>query len=388
MSKPWTVLLYMAADNSLSVPPTLGGTSLVDDQFADMEAATLDANVIVIVELVTTGGVMTRWRISHGGKARLDEQPQKVYVNTGEVAPLSEFIDWGISQGAPDANVALVMWSHGSGVIDWGQQTEVRASAEQDPGALRAVGMSDTYESYLRTVDFAQALASSNYCKAGNQFGVVVFDACYMAMVEVSHQIRGSVQYIVASENELDAPGLPYARFLSSLNSTVDPKSFASSLVKAFGAIAPSNSTAIALDLSKLSGFAQTFKSLVSVMNAHAVDVVTARSKAPDIYLCFVDIQRILGTLQGVLPAGATAPALAALQDATLASVASGPGVAGYGGLAIYFPKSKGLVHFLPEYSPLDFPKDTGWSVLLGTLLVSAPAALRMLPPQAPLAPQ
>jgi hypothetical protein len=391
MSTPWTVLLYMAADNSLSVPPTAGGSSLVDDQFAAMQAATLDANVSVIVELVTTGGVMTRWRIAHGGKTRLDEQPQKVIVNTGTAKPLTEFIDWGIAQGAPNANVALVTWSHGSGVIDWGRQTTEEAATKPSPvfglragprarspgkpgdGKTRAINLSDTYKSYLTTADFAQALADSKYCQNGNKFGVVVFDACYMAMVEVSYQIRGSAQYIVASENELDAPGLPYATFLSSLNSTVDPKSFAGSLVNAFGALKRSNSTAIAVDLSKLSDFADTLKSLADVMSARAADVLAARLKSPDIYLCFIDIRKMLGTLQGVLPAEATAPSLDALEIATVATVASGPGVTGYGGLAIYLPKSKGLLNFLSEYQALDFPKETGWSALLETLLVSAP---------------
>src|ERR1700728_5066080 len=121
MPAQWTVLVYMAADY-----PALA-TQLATDQAA-MQAATSSADVNVIVEQVVDKGIMTRWQITHGSKTQLNNLgtgnpltppaagAPPVIVNTGLPGPLTDFITWGV-QSFPAANVAFVIWSHGSGVV-------------------------------------------------------------------------------------------------------------------------------------------------------------------------------------------------------------------------------------------------------------------------------
>jgi hypothetical protein len=380
MTASWTVLVYMAADNNLSKPPKLGGPSPLDSDLQAMMAATIDPSANVIVEVVTTGGVMTRWQITHGTKTQLDVQPASVIVDTGKPEPLTDFLDWG-TRAYPSANVAFVMWSHGDGVIDWGPENAAPAR-QPNPifvsGVSCATGFSDTFKDYLTTADLAAALAATAYCQSGEKLGVVVFDSCLMSMVEIGYQITASASYMVGCEIELMNPGLPYTTFLSGITSALDAPGFASLVVADYAATTKpaTNSTLVAINLQKFPACATAFTALVAVMTSQSKAVVAARAAVFGIYYgYFVDIQILLTALEATLAPASVTTAMAALEDAILPSPAlTGPGTGGYCGLAMYYPTDPTLVKYLPVYQALAFPAATGWGKLLATLLSTSAA--------------
>jgi hypothetical protein len=375
MSASWTVLVYMAADNNLSKPPKPGELSPLDADLQAMMAATIDPGANVIVEVVTTGGVMTRWQITQGTKTQLDVKPASVIVDTGKPGPLTDFLNWGI-QAYPSMNVAFVMWAHGDGVIDWGPENAA-PSGQPNPilvrGAPCATGFSDTFKDYLTTADLAAALAATAYCQGGGKLGVVVFDSCLMSMVEIGYQIVASASYMVGCEIELMNPGLPYTTILSGMTSGLDAPGFASLVVADYAATtnAETNSTLVAINLQKLPACATAFTALVAVMTKQSAAVAAARAAAPGIYYgYFVDIQILLTALQQPLASDSVTNALAALQNSILPNPAlAGPGIGGHCGVAMYYPTDPTLVKELPVYQALAFPAATGWGKLLATLL-------------------
>jgi len=336
--------------------------------------------------------VMTRWQITHGKKVQVDPSPQPIIVDTGKPGPLKDFINWGL-QSYPAMNVAFVMWSHGDGIIDWGPENAAEPGKPNPvfvQGKPCASGFSDTFKDYLTTVDLAADLAASDYCKAGHQLAVAIFDCCLMSMVEIGYEIRASASYMVGCEIELMNPGLPYTPILSGLGPNVDAKGFASQIVAAYGATTNpnTNATLAAVDLQQLPAFAIAFQKLVVAMTAEIGPVVTARTNYPSIYYgYFVDIDGFFGKLaQGLAPVSGV---LAALQNAVLPNpVIVGPGVGGYGGLALYFPVASALVAYLPTYQALALSKATGWGNLLATLLKAMPQSAKLpgAPVQSPVA--
>ena len=59
-------------------------------------------------------------------------------------------------------------------------------------------------------------------------------DACLMAMAEVAYEIRDQGSYLVASEEEAPASGLPYTDMMTKLTTqpTITPAAFAGYIAK------------------------------------------------------------------------------------------------------------------------------------------------------------
>jgi hypothetical protein len=377
MPAQWTVLVYMAGDY-----PGLA-TQLATDQAA-MQAATSSSDVDVIVEQVVDKGAMTRWQITQGSKTQLNNLDtgnpltppatgaQPVIVNTGLPGPLTDFITWGV-QSFPASHVALVIWSHGSGVVYF---NAIKAGLPAPPigsGPLD-VGYSQTFHSSLSTADLASALAAA----PAGALDLVAFDACLMSMVEVGYQIRSSASFMLGSEVIVQGAALPYTKLLSDLVASpgMSPKDFALTAVADYSTIANAavDGTLVAVDLGQLPTYAGAFQALVQAMSADTAAVTVARGNTTAIYPgYYLDSTLFMGQLATAFAAGAAASG-AALQQAVLSMTKTGSGTTGYGGLSMFYPP--GNLDVLPTYLKLDFPTSTGWGNLLQTLLgASAQAA-------------
>ena len=384
MAASWTLLVYMAADNHLSESID-GKLSRVDVALGLMMTATSSNDVNVIVEVVSVGGKMQRYKIEQGVKLPLGPEPPPI-VNTGLPQPLTDFIDFGTAR-YPSTNVAFILWSDGDGVIDWGVENDAIAIKPNPAvvGGTCATGFSNHFASYLTTTELASALAGSAYCKSGKQIAVVAFDACLMGMIEIAYQLRASASFMLACEIEL-LGALPYSAMISELveKPGTDPRAFTLGIVKKFAAAAPAgtNSSLAAVDLSLVAAAAVAWGGLVNAMSTNVV--ADARTKTPGIYDggCFVDFTMFLTKLaQAGVPQSGVDTVLLSLANAVIDKTVTGPGLPGYGGVSLYYPNmaflakvtslafASSVAKNLRTYQELAFPSDTGWGALLGKLL-------------------
>lgn len=105
----------------------------------------------------------------------------------------------------PADSYGLVVLSHATGWLP---------ANMSNPIALRSVIIDtgpevDKAENYMELADFAKAIPY--------KLNFAVFDACFMASVEVAYELKDKVEYIVASPTEVLAPGFIYTSMMQHL---------------------------------------------------------------------------------------------------------------------------------------------------------------------------
>ena len=114
--------------------------------------------------------------------------------NTGESAPLSEFIGWAI-KNAPAKHYAIIFSGHG-----WGWKGCMMDSTSNND--------------WLYMGELSQAFNSVNY----KFFDLIGFDMCLMAMIEVGEQIEHYGKIMVASEDIEASGGWDYEEIFGTLS--------------------------------------------------------------------------------------------------------------------------------------------------------------------------
>lgn len=105
---------------------------------------------------------------------------------------------------APSDSYGMVVFSHASGWLPAGMLTAPRGRRS------RSIVIDNGAEMDIK--DFAAAIPPQT-------FDYVIFEACYMACVEVAYELRDKVQYVLASPTEMLSPGFTniYSQLLTKL---------------------------------------------------------------------------------------------------------------------------------------------------------------------------
>ena len=201
--RKWTYMVYMAADNNLSV--------YADIDINEMEVVGSgdDVNIVVQVEFSpvynpdlaghTLRGKIIRdndWDVINSDFADIGSQ------NMADPQTLAAFIAWA-AQYYPAQHYALVVWSHSDG---WKGPASslvpkgVISDSSNDPGKLMSIQ------------DVAGAVRSS-----GVSLDLINFDACLMGMYEVAYEFGGLADYLVFSEELYPSFGDAYDAILEEL---------------------------------------------------------------------------------------------------------------------------------------------------------------------------
>ena len=221
VAKQWTMMVYIAGDNNLA--------QFAADDINELKAAATNANINVVVQVergttpvsnlaVTTLGTSTYRGLINGAGTQLADIGNQ---NMGAPSTLSNFIAWS-KANYPAQNYSLVLWSHGGG---WKANKAAR-------GALQ----DELSNSWMSLSDIRSAVTSG--MGAGNKLGVLTFDACQMGQYEVAYEMRNTAHYLVASEENVPGPGLPYTQVVNllSANPSNTPAAFATGMANAFRA--------------------------------------------------------------------------------------------------------------------------------------------------------
>ena len=214
----------------------------------------------------------------------------------------------------------------------------------------------------------------------GGRIDVLGFDACLMNLVEVSYQLRGTVDHIVGSEEVEPGDGWPYDGVLTELAASPDasPRDAAKQFVQKYMDSYRGDETVTqsAVDVSRVEAVAEATSGFADA----CIPLIDSREDFGDFSKAVKNAQRFrmkdfadLGDLCERV-GGASAPegvrnAAANVRGAlfgdtpfVIASGQKGAGVASATGAAVYFP-IVGDVQV--AYDQLDFGRDTAWGKLI-----------------------
>lgn len=186
-----------------------------------------------------------------------NNDPLSQHMDSGDPETLISFCTWGIENFPADYYV-LVLWNHGTGIIDLGKPRAINPSElfnfnpmnnliELDRSIPfleymnaqdeRGVCFDDTTGHYLTNQKLEYALNTiCTKALKGKKFGIIAFDACLMAMIEVANIVKNYAEIMVASQEVELGTGYAYDNMLNPFLTTApDAPTLAKHMVVAYG---------------------------------------------------------------------------------------------------------------------------------------------------------
>lgn len=201
----WTVLLVMQGDNNLSF--------FMHQNIAALKKIGSTKNTNILIQWDEPfKHVTSRYKI--GLNKLLDDAslPQDMGVNPGK--ELTAAAHWAFTT-YPAKQYALILWNHGSGILD----------EKQDWNKSRGILYDFSSKKCLTNRALLQSLKTiQRDVLGGKSIDLIGMDACLMAMLEVAYQIKDFAKIFVASENIEYAPGWNYNSIFQKL--TQSPQSY------------------------------------------------------------------------------------------------------------------------------------------------------------------
>jgi clostripain len=296
-------------------------------------------------------------------------------LNMGSATTLQNFVSF-CKSSYPAEHYMLVMSNHGGG---WRDNTNEKATRIKKMGMQnqKAVCWDDTSsDACLYTKDVRTALEAG---MGATKLDIIAFDACLMGMVEVAYELKGTANYLVASEETIPGLGYPYNKVLTDAKNytgDIPPVEFAKIIVNDYtdayvndtnieGSDLENDVTLSVTDLSKID-------TLVTAVNNLGTNLPSNLAFDPR-FECdyFADIENVdlydyctklkaFNSAYGTYCDAVTA----ALTDAVVLSRVGALGIhKNAKGLAIYFPRDGSHI-YSSDYSAtyLNFPGvAAGW---------------------------
>lgn len=353
----WTVMVYMAGDNSCE--------PYVTEDLNALEAWQGDGvNVAVIADrsegYSSDDGDWTDTRqavlTADFGlpTTSLTAATSVGELNMGDAQTLTDFINWAAA-AAPADNYALFFWNHGAG--------------------LAGVCSDDPSRDLLTLPEVSSAIAGSDV----EAFDLVGFDACNMGMTEVAYQLEGLTDVMLASQDYVPWDGYDYQSMMQTLatNPTVSAADLGVSMVddyvqwfgpRAFGI------TQSAIDVNALSGLESALDAFVWQAEAGSDwdldQLAQAAGQAHDFTPGYPDNQIDLADFMNRVAASLVNPDLAAAASSVAAELdrvvlAEGGTVRNAGGLSIYLPTDPEMVALSYSDETYGFLKSVDWDSFL-----------------------
>lgn len=340
----WTMLVYVVADNNLE-------GAAVDD-LIEMSKAGRATNARIVVQIDRAEGFSAdpigalgnftttkRVEIQNGAFKELSDLGE---LNMGDPAVLTDFIQWGVKQYPAD-RVGLVFWDHGAAWPGFGSDD--------------STGQGDMLNLQELKSGITAGLAGTPL----KRFALIGFDACLMGTLEVALALRGSAEYLLASEEVEPGHGWDWATLKPMIqNPAITPTQLASGLIDGFLAQAKVEKTADDVTLSlidlyqlnavqaALDGFSATATPLLTSAPDTVTQIGLRREASmrygemPDPAQSFnmVDLADMMSRLGDDAQLAAKAKAVADASKGAVLKQMAGKARTGSTGLSIYFPPS------------------------------------------------
>lgn len=252
----WTVMVYMALDNDLSIH--------ADPNIIEMQKSG-STDYVNIVALVDTPTVNTkRYLVKYSPDSTTVVSPYYDYgenIDTGNVNNLKSFVTAACS-AYPAQNYMLILSGHGGGIMD----------SKSLSAAVKNICSDDTSHNAITVPELGSAL---NELTASTPIKVVATDACIMGMFEISYELKNAnINYLVLSETTIPGTGYPYdGSWLSGINSATTDLELTTNLVNGYYdyyvAKAEESITLSAINLERFAndGLINKYNSLATALN-------------------------------------------------------------------------------------------------------------------------
>lgn len=200
-----TVLVYMAAENSLS------GGSFHEQDINEMAQAAYDipqgSHLLIYLDDTELPRILTI-KTQEGRKpsTKVLKQYDKEH-NSGDAKTLQMVMDWTINN-YPSASYGLVFWSHGDAWLP--AKAPIQRSICIDNG-------NNNYSNSGTKMDIADV---ADALESFPRLDFILFDACFMQAIEVAYELRHVAKYIASSPAEIPNPGAPYDRIVKPMFSS------------------------------------------------------------------------------------------------------------------------------------------------------------------------
>lgn len=276
--KPWTFIVYMSADNDLR-----GFAARNIKQMAAI-GSNQYINIVVQLDIRIAGErkITRRYYIEQGRILHVNaNDPDSQQMDSGAPETLISCCTWAINN-YPAENYGLVFWNHGTGICDPERGRIINATelfsfnpisnkleldrsigffdfvnAINDEEERRGICWDDSTGNYLtnQALEYALGIIQRD-CLGGGKFGIVAFDACLMAMLEVGNIMRKFAHVMIGSQEVELGTGWNYTHALSPFQEqALDINGFAQHIVNAYQQTyqhITSDYTQSAMDLSTL----------------------------------------------------------------------------------------------------------------------------------------
>ena len=191
----WTILIYMAADNSLYQAAIAEINEMETADFSDK------INVIVQIDNHHEYGSFTntrRYQILPENTTNREDITSPLIeslpnIDSGDYHEITNFANWGFRRFS-SAKKAFIIWSHGNGWYN------LYNKFCPDNGTENSVNIPDG--------DLKNALSGIDH-----HLDILIFDACNMMTMEVLTESYQYADYIIGSEESIKESGFPYGDY-------------------------------------------------------------------------------------------------------------------------------------------------------------------------------
>ena len=433
--KPWTVVVYLAADNNL------GGGSPSNSDFKDFDeiekglvASGDDVDVVVLWDKPGTNDTAIYWvqpddnegtlatyvlnenmwyippnwefDYSNGWPKGADTPSEE---NMGDPETLTNFLNFVFYNFQSD-HYALILWNHGGGwepkskkppkhveyMLENGEtwkrtfwppqkplekKEPVDRSKKPDP-ITRGVCWDDTNDDFLTIKEVAAGVEASSREFVEN----LGFDACLMQMLEVAYEMKDIAQYMTASEESEWGNGWAYHQIIAGITSSTTPLE----LAQLWGTTRArweqgGLDTISSLDLSQIDQLATD----VSALGDRLASLVSTEERYQEIMLAkllslcfayneFLDLDDLCYWIWALVDDTTVQNLAQTVRDDIASAVvakANGPGYGEAGGISIYMPHYHdirwGAPHGNYTADNFAFCADYNWDEFLNIWLAS-----------------
>lgn len=183
-----TMIIYLEMDHNLS----WAGTDNINDIISSISRQNLNGGRIVAYIKTNDESCiaeLTYDKNNKGYKKVIREVPRETNMSDWKV--LRDFIVEA-KRIAPANEYGLILSSHALGWLP----------ATRPVGKMYSFGY-DNGGYQMDVTDLAEALK-------GTMFDYIIFDACFMGLIEVLYELKDVAKYVVAAPTEMIAQGMPY----------------------------------------------------------------------------------------------------------------------------------------------------------------------------------
>ncbi|MDD2716619.1 MAG: clostripain-related cysteine peptidase [Candidatus Wallbacteria bacterium] len=367
--KAWTIMIYVDADNSLQ-------EALMEDvNEMEMVGSSDDVNIVVEIDRLNKnmkGFKGEPWDNTRRYFIKKDDDSKEIKSellenmpeqNMGDPQTLVDFIKF-CHEKYPAQKYALILENHGDG---W---------RKANRGTDRGICEDDTSNDKLTLPELKSALELGT-CGLGKKFDAMEFDACLMAMLEVSSQIRNYVEFASFSQEEEPGAGNPYDKLLTQIKGSTDGKGFVMAVVQTYLDSYSSNVTKSAVDMSKLPALEKAVdefaKTSIEKMKDAAPGIKAAIDETKSFRIAtYKDFDDFIDRFNAKYHDQQIRDKVVAAHAAFMAAVIKNGKTENANGLSIWIPKDKAEFKSRPDYLELEMNLSTAWGEFLGNYFEKA----------------